>query len=83
MTKTELMNIISQRIKEMIQYAGTITQDQLLVGIGVDSMKALEIIVDLENRFNILIEDDELLLENFATVEKIADLIEGKISKVS
>lgn len=46
---------------------------------GLDSIKTVELIVELEECFGITFSDEELLFENFATVRLIVDRIRGKL----
>lgn len=43
--------------------------------LGIDSLKTLQLIVELEQVFDIEVDDDDLLFENFATIHKIVELI--------
>ena len=43
---------------------------------GLDSLKSIDVIVALEEEYDISIEDSDLLLDNFNTVEKMVKLIE-------
>ncbi|MNB80292.1 acyl carrier protein [compost metagenome] len=45
---------------------------------GLDSIKTIELIVNLEVEFDIQIDDQDLLIENFSSVDKIAALLSGK-----
>ena len=53
---------------------------QNLLLIGLDSMKTINLIVQLEEEFGIVIDEHELLFENFSTVSRIMDLIGPKIN---
>ncbi len=47
----------------------------------IDSLGMIELISLLEKEFNVIFSEDDLVLENFETLNKIIDLIELKISK--
>ena len=52
------------------------TEDQDLRGFaGFDSLGILELLVWLESEFSITIPDEELLVENFTSVGKMADYV--------
>lgn len=53
--------------------------DLLLEGGIVDSAGVVSLVALLEERFSIRILDEELFPENFATVERIAEFIAGKL----
>jgi acyl carrier protein len=52
-----------------------------LYSLGLDSNLAIALIVELEERFNIMYEDQELLYENFSTIEKIVRSVVMKKEK--
>ena len=48
-------------------------------GLGLDSIDALELVVAIEKHYGVLIEDEEVGVEAFASIEALADfLIEKK-----
>lgn len=51
--------------------------DQLLDG-ALDSTDVLRLVVHVEERYGVRIEDDELVPENFATVHALAELLRSK-----
>jgi len=53
--------------------------DLIVDDLGADSLDIVEIIMDVENEFNIKIYDNEY--QDADTVQKIADLIRSKIEK--
>lgn len=56
---------------------GRIGYDADLAEQGLDSMKFIQAIVDIEAQFDIEIPDEYLLAENMGTVKQIADVIRG------
>ncbi len=52
--------------------------DLLLEGGIVDSGSVISVVVFLEQRYGIHVEDDELVIGNFATVQDIASFVAGK-----
>ena len=53
--------------------------DPLLDSGVVDSLGILEIVTFLEEEFEVAITDEELLPENFGSIEALTRFIEGKI----
>lgn len=49
-----------------------------LSDLGMNSVKSVELIINLEEKFNIFFDDDELLYENFSTIGNILSMISGK-----
>ena len=52
--------------------------DSLLDGGIIDSMGVLEIVMHLESEFGILVEDDDMVAENFETINAIAAFANSK-----
>ena len=45
-------------------------------GLGLDSIDALELVVAIEKRFNIIIEDEDVGKEAFASINALAKFIQ-------
>lgn len=58
---------------ETIQHLST---DEDLRNYDFGSLTAVELVVALELRFNILIEEEDLLIENLSTLNNIASLVQ-------
>ncbi len=65
-------------VKEILQTEEPISRDTDLFLLGLDSITAVDLIVNLESMFGIAFEDDELIVENFSTVEKIMAHVSAK-----
>ena len=74
--------MVFEKIKEMIEeMSGENTkispEMRLMADIGFDSLDIVDLIFDLENEFEIEIEDEEL--EKIRTVADLVNIIEKKI----
>lgn len=49
--------------------------DRDLRSLGLNSLSAVELIVELENELNIMIDDDNLVLDKLSTLEGIGQLL--------
>jgi acyl carrier protein len=49
-------------------------------GLGLDSIDALELVVAIEKRYGVLIEDEEVGVEAFASINALADFVIDKKS---
>ncbi len=47
-------------------------------GLGLDSIDALELVVAIEKHYGVLIEDEEVGVEAFASIEALADFVVNK-----
>lgn len=52
-----------------------LTEDTDLLEIGLDSMTCVEIVVNLEAEFGITVEEEDLLVENMATIALLEELV--------
>lgn len=80
---------INKKIREMIKEKLNITagaeeiKDEFSFGVanGFDSTSLLEFILELEDTFDIVIPDDDLIPDNFCSISKITDYIVSLIEE--
>jgi acyl carrier protein len=72
----ELIGYISTEIA--YDRAGPLAPDAQLLDGALDSLDILRLVVFVEERYSIRIDDDDLVPENFATVDALAGLLRGK-----
>ena len=58
--------------KDSLQEIGNDTD---LRNYGLNSITSIELIVKLEDEFNIAISDDDLIIDNVSTIDKIVQLL--------
>lgn len=83
MTKEEIGISVGKFIGKMFLFDENkkVDENASLLGTGViDSTGVLELISFLETTYNIKFEDDELVGENFDSIEKIKNFISKKLS---
>ncbi|WP_339234815.1 acyl carrier protein [Paenibacillus sp. FSL R5-0517] len=71
---------IIQIIHNILGYHLDIPLDERLENLGFNSIKYISLIVSLEEEFEIVFRDEDLLYECFATVEQIEWRISGMVS---
>ncbi|WP_339255960.1 acyl carrier protein [Paenibacillus sp. FSL R5-0749] len=71
---------IIQIIHNILGYHLDIPLDERLENLGFNSIKYISLIVSLEEEFEIIFRDEDLLYECFATVEQIEWRISGMVS---
>ncbi|GIQ71277.1 acyl carrier protein [Xylanibacillus composti] len=59
----------------MSQVAG----DDALNDLGMDSLNCVDIVLSIEEEFDVIFNDEELLLENLNTINKLAETVEQKL----
>ena len=66
-------------LRENVTGGRDIPEDEPIIENGVlTSLQTVELVMFLEDRFGIMVEDEELDEENFGSVDAIAALVEGK-----
>ncbi|EGL18533.1 MULTISPECIES: acyl carrier protein [unclassified Paenibacillus] len=76
MNQTAMEAVIIEHVKQILPQQIEIEPTTKLLETGIDSMSFIRLVVLLEEAFNIVIEDEEILLENFTSVETIRNLIQ-------
>ena len=70
---------IREWLQENVTGNRPVADDELLIENGVlTSLQTVELVMFMEDKFGIVVEDDELDEETFATVQSIAALVESK-----
>jgi len=79
--KEEIKNIIVEKLELNIK-PEEIEDDEMLFGggLGLNSISSILLIVEIEKKFNIQISDDDLTLDLFDSVEKLAEYALNKIN---
>lgn len=66
-------------LKDNVAGSGDVDGDYPLIENGLlTSLQTVELVMFLEERFGITVEDEEFDEENFATISSIANLVESK-----
>lgn len=75
MIDTKLSSVLRDHIPDE-RGPGLLTADEKLVDLGIDSLRLVELIIALEDAFQVVIPDEEMLAENFQTVGAVAALVD-------
>ena len=68
-------------LRENVTGGRDIPEDEPIIENGVlTSLQTVELVMFLEDRFDIMVEDEELDEENFGSVNAIAGLVAGKMA---
>lgn len=76
-----MRQIIQSKLQELLKSKQDIPEDLDLKTIGLDSLIGMRLIVDIEIMFDITINDEDLLIENFSNVLMIEQMVK-KYSEV-
>lgn len=66
----QFMTLIQSRLK-YIQAGATLQMEQELKPLGLDSMAAVDLLLDLEDTYNVALSDKYLTNETFATAQSL------------
>jgi methoxymalonate biosynthesis acyl carrier protein len=70
---------IRRWLQENVTGSREVSEDEQLIERGVlTSLQTVELVMFMEDRFDIIVEDEELNEETFASVRTIADLVTSK-----
>jgi acyl carrier protein len=58
-----------------------ISNNANLIALGFDSIMAINLIVQLEEAFDVIFDDNELLIGNFSTISQIVERVESKLAR--
>ena len=71
--------LLFEMIEEtLIEPSSDLTEDSDLFSEGLDSMGIMQLIIALEQQFDIQFESSDITKEQFGTIRKIADLISAR-----
>ena len=56
-----------------------VDENDNLQRLGFDSVDFVKLVVEIENKFDIFVEDEDLLSENFDTINKITENVENAL----
>ena len=75
-----LKQMIVDRLFLKIEPRAIEDKKSLIDDYGVDSVSLLELVVGLEEEFDIAVDDSEFKVENFETVSALADFVRAKLA---
>lgn len=78
MKKSDVIGMVRGILKEMgidEELSRDFAINDNLVMIGLDSIRFIEFVIIIEQKFNIVIEDSVLTVDNFSTIEKISNYL--------
>lgn len=73
--KEKLIEIVSSVLELPEETVSTLNEDTNLMELGLDSLACVEIVVNLEEEFGIEIAEEDLIVENMSSINRIINLI--------
>lgn len=73
----EKLRAIVARVLELSEEdVKNLDRDADLMELGLDSMTCVEVVVNLEDEFGIMVEEEDLLVENMSTITRLKEMVE-------
>lgn len=82
------MNEIELKIREVINYElcddlykniDDISKDENLFNVGLDSLNIVKLIMGIEEKFDIIFENEEIASQNWKNISEIEKMVKNKI----
>ncbi len=77
--KEQIVSVIASALNIETEQVSSMPADENLNRVGVDSVNFIEIIISLEDTLHITFDDEELLLDNLNTLNKLETVISQKL----
>ncbi|WP_368936673.1 phosphopantetheine-binding protein [Bacillus sp. SH8-8] len=78
MLKEKIIKVLAQTLRLDINIIEKYGENENLTSLLIKSITTIQLIIKLEEEFDIEIAEEDLNLENFDTINKITTLLEGK-----
>lgn len=80
MNLEECTLIVARKVAEILNVKLELNLNDPLGSYGLDSIKTIKLLVELEDTFNIVYTDEELFFRNFKSISIIAEKITNKLA---
>jgi acyl carrier protein len=77
--RATIIECIGKVLKTEDQAVQNLPGNESLRVIGMDSLNCVDIVVGIEQEFGIVFNDEELLMENLNTVDKLVSIVTTKV----
>ncbi|WP_144502486.1 acyl carrier protein [Bacillus thuringiensis] len=78
MREQDIQDQVISIVQDILETKKNFDSSEDLSGSGMDSINSINLIVELEDMFNITFGDEELLFDNFSNIEKIVKQVISK-----
>ena len=75
-----IKRLLCENVAMELDYDEIGNGDALIEDLNLDSLQILTLITELESEFNFVLEDEDLDLRSFASIDAVAGLIETKLA---
>lgn len=75
-SKDDVYKIISDLLEVDVEYVKNIKEDEDLMVHGMSSVSYIQMVVILEEKYDFVLKDEDLLMDKLNTFDKLFDLLE-------
>lgn len=82
--KEEIEKSLRKIIKKVVELSKSVEEignDDDLTELGMNSITAIELVVEVEEKYNFEFNDEDLLVDNFKTINRLVSYIEKRITE--
>jgi len=79
----KIADIVAMVLRIDAENVNQMNGDEPLNTIGMDSLNCMDIVVSIEEEYNISFNDEELLLDNLNSINKISAIVAQKLEQLS
>ena len=79
--KVAVIELLEELFAEANFDANILEYIDLIDDAGMDSISFISLIVEIESKFDIIVPDDKLLMDNFKNVDDIIVVVENELTK--
>lgn len=80
MGREEIELLVRREIQQILGDATPISGSKSLAAAGLDSLHSVQLTLCLEDAFEVVFDDEEIRVENFADIDSIVGLLQTKVS---
>ena len=74
--KKDIVEIVSNLLDISLKSIENIDENENLMNLGMSSISCIKLVVLLEEKYNFVLKDEDLLIEKLNTISKLVKIIE-------
>lgn len=86
MNRSQIRNKLEKLLEKSDGCSKSASKEEVFLLFGqegtFDSVSALQLVFDVEENFNVVVEDEEIHPDNFHSLDALTDFIQRKVSQV-
>ena len=75
----KIADIVAKVFRLDVESVRMMSGDDSLGSIGLDSINCMELVIYIEESFDVAFQDEDLLLDNLDTMDKLCGIVERKL----